>query len=164
MRELEFFRERVRVITQDQSSLLLDNRLPSELRSSTGLYLTKEGDCFVAFDYSDAERDIQNWELWNTKREFVYSLEKDREGWVEGFHDPVDAIHYLMGMSPGDIEEEKEELTMLRRFKRWRLRRRLERFFALDHSMRERPLSQRGLPQKNAVLSSLRRSIAQWRR
>ncbi len=83
---------------------------------------------------------------------------------MEEFSDIVDAIQYLMGMSPGDIEEEKEGLTMLKRFRRWRLRRRLERVFALDHLMRERPLSQRGLPQRNTVLSSLRKSIAQWRR
>ena len=163
MQELKFFREQIRVITPEQGTLLLDNRLPSELRSRTGLYLAKEGDSFVAFDYSDAERNIQAWELWNAPRRFVYSMENDSEGWVEGFPDIVDAIHYLMGMSPDDIEKDKEELTVLRRFKRWRLRRRLERVFALDHRMRERPLSQRGLPQ-NTIFKFLEGSIAQWRR
>ena len=163
MRELEFFREQIRGITPEQGTLLLDNRLPSELRSRTGLYLAKEGDSFVAFDYSDAERNIQAWELWNAPRRFVYSPEKDCEGWVEGFREPIDAIHYLMGMSPDEIEEDKEDVTVLRRFKRWWLRRRLERVFALDHRMRERPLSQRGLPQ-NTMFKLLKGSIAQWRR
>ena len=163
MREVEFFRKQVRIITPEQGSLLLDNRLPSKLRSGSGLYLSKEGDCFVAFDYSDAERDIQEWEFWNARREFVYSTEHDREGWVEEFANLVDAIRYLMGTSPSDIREEKEDFTVIRRFKRWLLRRRLERVFALDRSIRERPLSHRGLPQ-NAITDLFKRSIAQWRR
>ena len=92
MRELEFFREQIRVITPEQGSLLLDNRLPLELRSRPGLYLAKEGDSFVAFDYSDAERNIQAGELWNAPRRFVYSMENDSEGWVEGFPDIVDKL------------------------------------------------------------------------
>lgn len=164
MREVEFFRKQVRIITPGQGSLLLNNRLPSEVRIGSGLYLSKEGDRFVAFDYSDAERDIQDWEVWNARRKFVYSPDNDREGWVEEFDDLVDAIHYLMGTSPGDIRDEKEDLTVIRRFKRWLLRRRLERVFALDRSRRERPLSQRSLPSETTFIDSFRRSIAQWRR
>ncbi len=98
-------RDRIRMITPDQCSQLIAGKLPEEYRISTGLYLAQESNGrFTACDYSTPEYWASVEERDGFPRHFVY-LPEDGEGWVEGFDNPLDAVDYLLGVSPEDLRE-----------------------------------------------------------
>ena len=79
--------EEVRLLSEEESQMLIADKLPKSKRIKSGLYLVcRTANSYTALDYGDR----QNWQEC-----FGEDTGSSPEGWVKDFKSPLRAIDWL---------------------------------------------------------------------
>ena len=85
---MEKLSEKIAILSVEEGDLLKADRLSSNRRNHTGLYLVCEPEHYVAFDFSDR----QSW------CDYFGSMKDAPQGWSKDFINPLDAIDWLISL------------------------------------------------------------------
>ena len=89
MKKLKRYKSEISFITSNQCTLLIEGRLPKKFRNSSGLYVVRSEQGYVACDYSDQA----DWLRYYGEPQKPSDLP---EGWVEDFTSLKQAVKWLL--------------------------------------------------------------------
>ena len=89
MKKFKRHKSEISFITSNQCKLLIEGRLPKKFRNSSGLYVVRNAQGYVACDYSDQA----DWLRYYGEPQKPSDLP---EGWVEDFSSLKQAVKWLL--------------------------------------------------------------------